>query len=179
MKSKKEIGDSAEKFVCSNITSCPRCKRGKLRRLPPNFPCADIICCFCGYLAQVKAHTVTDWENVSLVKLPGATWEVQKERVQAGIYFPIYVVLYLKDRPVEILYLSVDHQVPRMFRPRRKPQHGAQRFDYRFDWETKRFFVQVYERSPVEDERGRIRLAEVSEASFTQLPEKKRWTTPR
>lgn len=128
----------------------------------------------------MKAHRVTDWEDVSLAKLPGATWKSQEERIQAGIYYPIYVVLYdEKDRPVEILHLSVDHQIPRMFRPRRKPQRGAQRFDYRFDWETKRFFDQVYERSPEEDERGRIRLTEVSEAAFTQLPEKKSWVTPR
>src|SRR5271165_6342847 len=38
---------------------CPRCKRSRtLVRLPANFKCADVICDFCGYLAQVKAVTV-------------------------------------------------------------------------------------------------------------------------
>jgi len=36
--------------------ACPKCKRNKtLVKLPPNFKCADVICDFCGYLAQVKS----------------------------------------------------------------------------------------------------------------------------
>jgi len=171
MKSKKEIGDSAEKLVCRRL-SCPRCKGGKLRRLPPNFPCADVICSFCGYVAQVKAHKVTDPEDETITKLIGGSWRAQKKRIEAGIYMPVYVVLHFRDRMHKILYLSVDHQLRKMFRPRRKPRRGAWRFDYHFDWETNRFFVQVYDRSPVEDERGRIRLTEVTEASFSQLPGK-------
>src|SRR5437016_2384727 len=51
---KQQLGEFGERLVC-NRSNCPRCKRTKtLRRLPNNFKCADIICDFCGYLAQVK-----------------------------------------------------------------------------------------------------------------------------
>ena len=51
---KQKLGDFGEDFIRKNF-DCPKCKRKKtLKRLPPNFKCADIICDFCGYLAQVK-----------------------------------------------------------------------------------------------------------------------------
>ena len=57
---KQKLGDFGEEFVRKNF-DCPKCKRKKtLKRLPPNFKCADIICDFCGYLAQVKTKTVSD-----------------------------------------------------------------------------------------------------------------------
>jgi len=47
---------------------------GVCRRISPffrgllaDFPCADVVCSFCGYLAQVKLHTATNWENESVV----------------------------------------------------------------------------------------------------------------
>ena len=44
---------------------CPKCKRDQtLKRLPNNFKCADVICDFCGYLAQVKAVTVNNIDTV-------------------------------------------------------------------------------------------------------------------
>ena len=51
---KQKLGDFGERFVKQNFP-CPKCKNKKtLKQLPPNFKCADIICDFCGYLAQVK-----------------------------------------------------------------------------------------------------------------------------
>jgi type II restriction enzyme len=173
MNPKKTIGDKAEKLVCGRL-SCPRCKRGRtLRRLPPSFPCADVICSFCGYVAQVKAHKVADAEDESITKLIGGSWRTQKERIDAGIYLPIYVVLHFRDphfrdRMHKIFYLGVEHQFRRMFIPRKKPLRGTWRFDYHFDLEINQYFVQVYDRSPEEDERGRIRLIETTAASFSQ-----------
>jgi hypothetical protein len=52
--SRHELGKLGEALVVKRC-NCARCKRsGTLRRLPPNFKCADVICDFCGYLAQVK-----------------------------------------------------------------------------------------------------------------------------
>jgi hypothetical protein len=63
--------------------ACPRCKRAKtLVRLPPNFKCADVICDFCGYLAQVKTTTAND-VNVVPRTLLGAAWGPQKARMDA------------------------------------------------------------------------------------------------
>jgi len=174
--SQREIGDSAERLVCSEVF-CPKCKRGKLRRLPRNFECIDVICSFCGYVAQVKAHAVRDWETESVSRLPGATWRTQKERLEAGIYYPLFVVLYFRKkpfrtRPIKILYLPVDFQVPMIFQPRRTQGHGSRRFDYVFDIRTKQLFLLIWEVTLVE-ENGRIRVVEVSEGAFSQLPGEK------
>ena len=98
---------------------CPRCKRRKtLVRLPPNFKCADVICDFCGYLAQVKTTTVSVIENVPKTAL-GAAWGPQKERMDAAIYFPLFLVLVTSDmKKYSIFYLSADLQQPDMFQAR-------------------------------------------------------------
>jgi hypothetical protein len=171
---KKAKGDLAEELVCSKI-KCPVCKGGRLRRLPANFPCADVICSFCGSMAQVKYHTVTNPEVEYVSRLPGATWKTQKRRIEAGTCLPIYVVLYFRDEPIRILYLPIEFQLPEVFRRRRGPLRREQKFDYHFGWETKRFFVPVWEKEPWEDDHGRIKLTEVSEASFSQVAEKKTW----
>ena len=58
--SKQQLGDFGEELIRKNF-NCPKCKRTKtLKKLPPNFKCADLICDFCGYLAQVKTHNVKD-----------------------------------------------------------------------------------------------------------------------
>src|SRR5688500_9970616 len=52
------LGRFGETIVAKEC-ACPKCKRSQtLKRLPNNFKCADLICDFCGYLAQVKAATV-------------------------------------------------------------------------------------------------------------------------
>jgi len=55
---KQKLGDFGENLIRKKF-DCPKCKRPKtLKKLPPNFKCADLICDFCGYLAQVKTKTV-------------------------------------------------------------------------------------------------------------------------
>src|SRR5439155_1185523 len=56
---KQVPGRKGEDTVRARI-ACPRCRRPKtLTSLPANFECADVICKFCGFLAQVKAVTIS------------------------------------------------------------------------------------------------------------------------
>jgi hypothetical protein len=106
--------------------SCPRCKRPKtLRRLPPNFKCADIICDFCGFLGQVKSVNTADLTRIPPTVL-GAAWSVQKARMDAGIYFPLFLVLVCGYK-CAIYYLSADVQNPNMFKPRKPLSATARR----------------------------------------------------
>ena len=90
--SKQKTGDFGEDLI-QKTYDCPKCKREKtLKKLPLNFKCADIICDFCGYLAQVKTKNVKDI-NVFPKQILGAAWPPQKERMDAGIFFPLFVVL--------------------------------------------------------------------------------------
>lgn len=131
---KQLLGVRGEKFVAKNF-ACPRCKSDRtLRALPPNFKCADIICDFCGYLAQVKTTSVLD-----VGKLPksilGAAWKPQYDRMRAGIFFPLFVVLSAPRGKIGVYYLSADLQGWSMFR-KRKPlsakarRAGWQGFNY-------------------------------------------------
>ena len=56
-------------------------------------------------------------------KLPdqilGAAWSVQKERMDSGIYFPLYIVL-VNEKKYSIFYLPVDYQEKEIF-VKRKP----------------------------------------------------------
>jgi Dam-replacing family len=107
--------------------ACPQCKRPHtLKRLPPNFKCADVICDFCGYLAQVKAATVRDVEAIPDYVLGGA-WGVQKERMEAGIYFPLFLVLVSKGGKESVHYLSADVQRSDMFCARLPLSQSAHR----------------------------------------------------
>src|SRR4051794_5078994 len=105
---RQQLGEFGEQRV---VRDCPclRCKRpGSLVRLPPNFKCADVICDFCGYLAQVKAATVAAVEILPR-RVPGAAWEPQRQRMDAGIYFPLFLVLATADRAsYAIYYLPAD-----------------------------------------------------------------------
>jgi type II restriction enzyme len=116
---RQALGTLGETLVVQ-LCQCPRCKRSKtLKRLPPNFKCADLICDFCGFLAQVKASTAQD-VNVPPKMLLGAAWGPQKERMDAAIYFPLYLVLVSADqRKYAVYYLSADLQPPELFRPRK------------------------------------------------------------
>ncbi|MFZ2057021.1 MAG: DpnI domain-containing protein [Acidimicrobiales bacterium] len=106
---------------------CPKCKREKtLRRLPVGFKCADVICDFCGFLAQVKTSERADVSSLP-GSLMGAAWQPQAERMQAGIYFPLFIVLVTPDRRSRsIYYLPADLQRPEMFE-RRKPLSATAR----------------------------------------------------
>jgi len=123
--------------IVTKKCSCPQCKRHNLRSLPPNFKCADIICDFCGYLAQVKTKSSKDIDSPPKLLL-GAAWKVQKERMNAGIYFPLFLVLRKPSGRSSIYYLSADNQFPKLFikrKPLSKNAHraGWQGFLYNLD----------------------------------------------
>jgi len=65
-----------------------------------------------------------------LTKIPatvlGAAWSVQKARMDAGIYFPLFLVL-ICGRKSAIYYLSADVQKPEMFKPRKPLGANARR----------------------------------------------------
>ena len=94
-------------------------------RLPPNFKCADVICDFCGYLAQVKTVNTPQIESAPKTIL-GAAWRPQKERMDAAIY--LFLVLVNPHKTSHsIFYLSADLQQPEMFRPRTPLSSTARR----------------------------------------------------
>ena len=134
--SKQKLGELGEQVVAKHC-ACPKCKRSKtLKRLPTNFKCADLICDFCGFLAQVKACTVKD-PSCPPDSILGAAWGPQKERMDAAIYFPLYIVAFEKDgKGKAIYYLSADLQEPHIFEPRKPLSATAKRanwqgFNYR------------------------------------------------
>lgn len=113
---KQELGAWGEDLIVKKCV-CPKCKRSKtLKRLPINFKCADLVCDFCGYLAQVKSMNVK-----SLTPLPkqviGAAWGPQKARMDAAIYFPLFLVLKSPNGH-SVYYLPTDFQSEALFTPR-------------------------------------------------------------
>lgn len=124
---RQELGQFAETLVARSC-ACPRCKRNRtLVRLPANFKCADLICDFCGYLAQVKGTTVIDVAVIPK-SIMGAAWGPQSERMQSGIYFPLFLVLATAGRASHaIYYLSADLQRPEMFKKRNPLSPTARR----------------------------------------------------
>lgn len=129
-------GERGEQLV-AKLCPCPKCKRSKsLKRLPANFKCADLICDFCGFLAQVKACTVAD-PSCPPDTILGAAWGPQKERMDAAIYFPLYIVALAKGtKKHAIYYLSADLQEPEIFEARAPlsataKRAGWQGFNYR------------------------------------------------
>ena len=122
---KQLLGDRGETIVTKKC-HCPKCKTEKsLKQLRANFKCADIICDFCGYLAQVKTKTVKDINKLPNAIL-GAAWSVQKQRMDAGIYFPLYIVLVNAKRH-SIYYLPADYQEKDIFVKRKKLSVNAKR----------------------------------------------------
>ena len=122
------LGDLGEKLVANRI-SCPGCKNtgNSLRTLPTNFKCADVICDFCGYLAQIKTKTVPDIEKLPKL-IPGAAWVPQTERMAAGIYFPLFIVLVnSSSRKRSVWFLPRDLQSREMFIPRKPLGPNAKR----------------------------------------------------
>lgn len=122
---KQDLGAWGEQLVAKRC-SCPKCKKsGTLKRLPTNFKCADLICDFCGFLAQVKAMNVK-----ALTPLPkqvlGAAWGPQKDRMDAAIYFPLYLVLKSPTGQA-VFYLPTDLQNPNLFVPRKPLSTSAKR----------------------------------------------------
>lgn len=123
---KHELGAFGESIVAKRC-HCLRCKKqNTLKNLPNNFKCADVICDFCGFVAQVKSiHTkLTDKIPRSVL---GAAWGPQKERMEAGIYIPLFLVLVNSNKDFSIYYLSADLQQQGMFIPRKPLSSNAKR----------------------------------------------------
>ena len=123
----QRLGDRGEEVVVQTCL-CPRCKRGStLKQLPANFKCADVVCDFCGYLAQVKSTRTENLEQLPN-RILGAAWKPQNERMQAGIYFPLFVVLLDEEQNKHALYyLPADLQIPSIFVPRKPLSGNAKR----------------------------------------------------
>jgi len=122
---KQNLGDFGETTVRRNC-ACPKCKNPKtLKALVKNFKCADLICDFCGYLAQVKTKTVKNVDRLPTAIL-GAAWGPQKDRMAAGIYFPLFIVL-VSGKSFAIYYLSADLQQPDLFVARKPLSANARR----------------------------------------------------
>ncbi|HWT13228.1 MAG TPA: DpnI domain-containing protein [Allosphingosinicella sp.] len=125
---KQELGELGERLVVQHCPACPKCKQKRtLGRLTANFKCADIICDFCGYLAQVKTSTAKDGRTPPK-RLLGAAWGPQRKRMDAGIYFPLFLVLVTpsQDR-FSIHYLPADLQTEDLFLPREPLSVNARR----------------------------------------------------
>ena len=123
----QRLGELGEKAV-AKYCSCPECKEGDLKRLPRNFKCADIICDFCGFLAQVKTKRVkTTTEQIKI--LLGAAWKPFKKRLDANIIFPLFIVSVYNNKPVEIQFLDKESQRNNvdMFIPRKPLAKTARR----------------------------------------------------
>jgi hypothetical protein len=128
MASKRQVlGERGERLVVQG-SACPRCKRTRtLRQLRANFKCADVICDFCGFLAQVKTRRQKDIGSLPS-RILGAAWRPMKERLDAGIYFPLFVVLVADEgHDYSVWYLSADLQTPEMFVERKPLSPNAQR----------------------------------------------------
>lgn len=122
---KQNLGTWGEQLVAKSCV-CPKCKRANtLKLLPPNFKCADLICDFCGFLAQVKAMNV---QAVSPLpkQVSGAAWGPQRERMESGIYFPLFLVLKAPTAHA-IYYLPTDFQRPALFVARKPLSSKAKR----------------------------------------------------
>ena len=113
---KQALGSRGEGLVARTVP-CPGCKRSArtLRLLPSNFKCADLICDFCGYLAQVKTKQVKALPTNCPTTFPGAAWGPQAERMEAGIFFSLFLVLEASDRSAAIYFLPRDLQTREMF----------------------------------------------------------------
>ena len=122
---KQKLGTFGEKMVVK-YSNCPKCKKeNTLKCLPPNFKCADIVCDFCGYLGQVKTTTVRSIDTLPS-RVIGAAWGPQQKRMNAGIFFPLFLVL-VKEKTFAIYYLTADLQTLDMFVPRKPLSKDAKR----------------------------------------------------
>lgn len=124
---RQKLGNFGEETVARRVL-CPNCKADgrTFRLLPTNFKCADLICDFCGYLAQVKSVTVSDIDTLPR-NILGAAWQPQKQRMDASIYFPLFIVLVQSRRNFAIYFLPKELQTKEMFIPRNPLKQTARR----------------------------------------------------
>jgi type II restriction enzyme len=126
---KQSLGNQGEELIARKVR-CPGCKRSErtLRRLPPNFKCADVICDFCGYLAQVKTKSLRGaLPEECPSNIPGAAWGPQRARMEADIYFSLFIVVANDAGMMAIFFLPRDLQLPDMFVPRKPLGPSARR----------------------------------------------------
>lgn len=72
-----------------------------------------MICDFCGFTAQVKAVSLQPGTRLPRTLL-GASWPVQRERMEAHIYLPLFIVAVRGvTNPAEVYYLPSDLRSPR------------------------------------------------------------------
>jgi type II restriction enzyme len=112
-------GDIGEEWVKKRV-NCPRCRDGKLKILPKNFKCADMICDFCGFLGQVKSVNVKN-KKEKLRTILGAAWKPQSERMKAGVYHSVFIVKLVEGKPAQVLMIRPDAQKKEGFFKARKP----------------------------------------------------------
>jgi type II restriction enzyme len=96
--------------------------------LQKNFQCADLICKFCGYLAQVKAVTLAGSDLPD--RILGAAWGPQHEQIIAGIYHGLFIAGFSKGgRLVRIDYVPAHilETTPEIFEPRTPLSSTAKR----------------------------------------------------
>lgn len=127
---KQKQGAAGEQAVCQRVP-CPSCGKARhLTRLPPNFQCADVICKFCGFLAQVKTAALGAGQTELPDKIPGAAWGPQQEQIVAGIYHGLFLVgLSPAGRLVLIDYVPphILQGSPEVFEPRNPLRPTAKR----------------------------------------------------
>ena len=125
---KQEIGYQGESEVRQRVP-CPRCRRPRhLTPLGPNFQCADLICKFCGYLAQVKSITVPGDSLPD--RILGAAWGPQHEQIVAGIYQPLSIAAFSPLgllKWIDFVPAHILQACPTVFEPRKPLSASARR----------------------------------------------------
>jgi len=99
--------------------------------LPPNFECADIICKFCGFLAQVKATRLPDGSDSFPERIMSAAWGPQHERILAGIYNGLYLTGFTQSGRgllrIDYIPPHILEGTPEVFEPRKPLSATAKR----------------------------------------------------
>jgi type II restriction enzyme len=125
---KQALGRKGELAV-RDFVPCPRCGRARhLTPLATNFQCADLICKFCGFLAQVKSVTLVG--NDLPDRILGAAWEPQHDQIIAGIFQPLFVCGFAKSGnlvSIDCVPAHILQAVPDVFEPRNPLGANARR----------------------------------------------------
>lgn len=101
------------------------------------FPCVDVICKFCGLLAQVKSTTAT--VNDRPTRALGANWAPQKEQILRDIFHALYVVSIVRGEAERIWYVPA-HMLrvnPAAFRPGGITRDGSNRLRQGFSYDLR------------------------------------------
>jgi type II restriction enzyme len=94
--------------------------------------CADVICKFCGFLAQVKATTNTPDKRPT--RILGGSWAPQHEQILADIFQSLFVVTLDHDGLPHAIYYVPSHILrahPSVYKPRNPLPPTARRPNFR------------------------------------------------